>query len=117
MVVKATSPPYCHCGRQISFTKKYLPPNLSLGKGVVGAHLRATVIDGWAPQRRPNLAFSLEARAWMRQWSGRSSIGIMGVGHQGPVAGRLGGRPAGEDSWAASVASEPVSLVVGWHSA
>jgi hypothetical protein len=45
----------------------------------------------------PDLAFSVEAQARSRWWSGRTSVGIAGAGRRGPVAGQrgqVGGRPA-----------------------
>jgi hypothetical protein len=62
-----------------------------------GAHLRVTVVGGRAPQRWPDLAFSVEAQARSRWWSGRTSVGVAGAGRRGPVAGQrgqVGGRPA-----------------------
>jgi hypothetical protein len=84
-------PPYCHCGQQISFVKKISLQIYRGGGGGGGAHLCATVIGGWAPQRWPDLAFSLEARARRRRWSGRLGVGVAGAGRWGPVVGRVGG--------------------------
>jgi hypothetical protein len=67
-----------------------------------------TVIGGWAPQRRLDLAFSVEAQARSRWWSGRTSVGVAGAERRGPVAGQrgqVGRRAAGEGS----VVHEPVS--------
>jgi hypothetical protein len=79
-----------------------------------GAHLRVTVVGGRAPQRRPNLAFSVEAQARSRWLSGRTSVGIAGAGRRGPVAGQrgqVGGRAGGEGG----AAREPVSSTVRRH--
>jgi hypothetical protein len=100
VVVKATSPPYYRCGRQISFMKKISLQICRGGGGGGGPHLCVTVVSGWAPQRRPDLVFLVEARARRRQWSGRSGVGVAGGEHRGPVAGRLSRRRAGEDRWA-----------------
>jgi hypothetical protein len=79
-----------------------------------GAHLRVTIVGGQAPQRWPDLAFSVEAQARSRWWSGRTSVGVAGAGRRGPVAGQrgqVGGRAAGEGD----AAREPVSSAVGRH--
>jgi hypothetical protein len=67
------------------------------GGGGGGAHLRAIVISGCAPQHRPNLAFSVEAWARGDGGQGRHTLPSRGPGvkDQWPD-----GWAAGEDRWA-----------------
>jgi hypothetical protein len=111
VVVKATSPPYCHCGRQISFTKKISLQICRVGGG------RSS------PARDSHWWLGSSAVAGPRLLGGGTSPEPMVVGEdehwccRGRASGtsgrtvRTGRRAAGEGG----ATREPVSSAVGRH--
>jgi hypothetical protein len=111
MVVKATSPPYCHCGHQISFTKKISLQICRVGGGRSSPARDSHRWSGSSAAARPRLLGGGTSPEPMvvgedEHWRcrGRAS------GTSGRTA-RTGGRAAGEGG----AACEPVSSAVGRH--
>jgi hypothetical protein len=109
--VKATSPPYCHCGRQISFTKKISLQICRVGGG------RSS------PARDSHRWSGSSAVAGPRLLGGGTSPEPMVVGEdeswrcRGRASGTSGrtARTGGRAPREGGAAREPVSSMVGRH--